>query len=298
MTSPNHDAMISKKLIQPDEALWALRDTNTTAAVRSHSGSVYYNDYRKRWISIRSEVMGQASFLGEIWYFEGDTPLGPWVYGQKIVTHRMGDSALDKLTWSRENAETYSFYNPLHHPEFDKQGGRIIYFEGTYTATFSGTHTVKTPGYNYNQIMYRLDLADPRLFVPVAVYRCKTGKGTCYRTKSDIPDDVSASKVGFFAPDRQRVGTVPVFEIRDGKGGASRLSLSAPKDGSASVAFYAVPTDAPADGSPVKPLYEYKTPDGTYRYATVDTDIPDGHVRAPEPLCRVWPNPLRLDWME
>ena len=52
---------------------------------------------------------------------EADAPLGPWVYARKIVTH-----------------DDYSFYNPKQHPLFDQEGGRIIYFEGTYTTTFSG----------------------------------------------------------------------------------------------------------------------------------------------------------------
>ena len=43
-------------------------------------------------------------------------------------------------------------------------GGRIIYFEGTYTNTFSG-NPQPTPRYEYNQMMYRLDLADERLAV-------------------------------------------------------------------------------------------------------------------------------------
>ena len=47
------------------------------------------------------------------------------------------------------------FSNPLH---FSSKDGRIIYFEGTYTKSFSRT-TVGTPRYDYNQILYRLDLA-------------------------------------------------------------------------------------------------------------------------------------------
>ena len=58
--------------------------------------------------------------------------------------------------------DRYSFYNPAHHPFFDQKGGRIIYFEGTYTAEFSGNDS-PTPRYDYNQVMYRLDLGDPRL---------------------------------------------------------------------------------------------------------------------------------------
>ena len=83
--------------------------------------------------------------MGEVWYAEADAPEGPWTNAVKIVTH-----------------EDYSFYNPKQHPMFDRHGGRVIYFEGTYTATFSGNRD-KTPRYDYNQIMYRLDLADPRL---------------------------------------------------------------------------------------------------------------------------------------
>jgi hypothetical protein len=49
---------------------------------------------------------------------------------------------------------------------FDKEGDRIIFFEGTYTHTFSGNPD-QTPRYDYNQIMYQLDLSDPRLALPV-----------------------------------------------------------------------------------------------------------------------------------
>ena len=37
-----------------------------------------------------------------------------------------------------------------------------MYFEGTYTDAFSAAKS-KTPRYNYNQVMYRLRLDDPRL---------------------------------------------------------------------------------------------------------------------------------------
>src|SRR5258706_10684322 len=87
--------------------------------------------------------------LGECCYAEADTPLGPWVYARKVVTH-----------------DRYSFYNPKQHPMFDQDRGRRIFFEGTYTHTFSGNNE-QTPRYDYNQIMYQLDLTDPRLALPV-----------------------------------------------------------------------------------------------------------------------------------
>ena len=83
--------------------------------------------------------------LGEIWYAEAEEPEGPWHKAVKILSH-----------------DHYSFYNPKLHPYFSKEGGKVIFFEGTYTAMFSEAPT-KTPRYDYNQILYRLDLTSPRL---------------------------------------------------------------------------------------------------------------------------------------
>jgi len=134
--------------IKADEAWFRLRDVETKKPVRLHTGSVAYNAFRRRWIAIAVEAGGASSWLGEVWYAEADTPEGPWPWARKIVTH-----------------DRYSFYNPKHHPFLDQEGGRIIYFEGTYTITFS-RDSDPTPRYDYNQIMYRLDLSDPRLALP------------------------------------------------------------------------------------------------------------------------------------
>jgi len=58
----------------------------------------------------------------------------------------------------------YTFYWPVPHPFFDQDGGRMVYFEGTHTDSFSGNPVI-TPRYNYNQIMYRMALDDTRLFL-------------------------------------------------------------------------------------------------------------------------------------
>ncbi len=111
--------------------------------------SCAWNAYRKRYLMIASQAMG-ATMLGEVWYSEADRPEGPWVHARKIITH------------ANKPGDAHDFYNPVHHPFFDRESGRIIYLEGSYVNTFSGNpHT--TPYYEYNQIMYRLDLADPRL---------------------------------------------------------------------------------------------------------------------------------------
>ncbi|HMF18589.1 MAG TPA: hypothetical protein VKE98_15365 [Gemmataceae bacterium] len=136
--------LIKAGLMKADEALLQLKDVVTGKPVLAHSGSVNWNTYRKRWIMIAVES-GGTSPLGEVWFAEAETPVGPWRHAKKIVTH-----------------DQYSFYNPKQHPQFDKGNGRYIFFEGTYTALFSGNKT-PTPRYDYNQIMYKLDLADARL---------------------------------------------------------------------------------------------------------------------------------------
>ena len=93
---------------------------------------------------ILQEVFG-SSMLGEVWYLESPTLIGPWNDARKIITH-----------------DNYSFYNVVQHPFFDQDGGRLIYLEGTYTRSFTN-NPIATPRYDYNQVMYRLDLSDPRL---------------------------------------------------------------------------------------------------------------------------------------
>jgi hypothetical protein len=46
-----------------------------------------------------------------------------------------------------------------------QENGKIIFFEGTFVTTFSG-NPAPTPRYDYNQILYRIDLSDPRLVFP------------------------------------------------------------------------------------------------------------------------------------
>lgn len=130
--------------ITQSDAHFVPLDVDTQKPVLLHRGTVNWNPHRGKWIMIAGQ-QGGDSYLGEIWYAESDELMGPWQRAKKIVTH-----------------EKYSFYNPVQHAFFDQEGGRLIYFEGTYTVTFSG-NAVPTPRYDYNQIMYRLDLDDPRL---------------------------------------------------------------------------------------------------------------------------------------
>lgn len=99
---------------------------------------VIWNDYRQRWIMLSED-------FGDVYYAEAPEPTGPFGRAVKIIEHN-----------------NYNFYNVASHPFFNQAGGRIIYLEGTYTDSFTKA-PMKTPRYNYNQIMYRLNLDDPRL---------------------------------------------------------------------------------------------------------------------------------------
>ena len=125
-----------------DSRFYPANVNNVKERVVLHNGSVRWNEYRKKWILLAGQLGGKSSLLGEVWYAEADAPTGPFSKAIKVVTH-------DKQT----------YYNVCHHAFLDRDGGRVIHFEGTYTNDFSG-NPWKTPRYNYNQVLYRLDLGN------------------------------------------------------------------------------------------------------------------------------------------
>ena len=298
-TSPISENQMNKLIktghMKQDEAWYHLLDVNTAKPIVSQNGSIHWNEYRQRWISIRSQIWGD-SLLGEIWYFEGDTPLGPWIYGQKIITHA-GKKGVD---WTGQRKDPYSFYNPVHHPQFDKDGERVIYFEGTYSTAITGG-AFATPGYDYNQMMYKLELDEQRLFLPVPVYQVQTDT-YLYRTKANLPNDRNKNSIiAFFAPDRPRKNTIPIYEVRNKKDGSVRLT-TAKRDSENleySVAFYGVQASAEiASDSPTSitvNLYEFAHPNGQRIYSTRQSIDKKGFEKSEKPLCRVWKNPIKFN---
>jgi len=136
----------AQKALRKEHEAMHMVDSDSKKQITPHGGSVCWNRWRQKWIMIFNQFGGDSSNLGEVWYAEADTPVGPWTAAVKIITHNK-----------------YSFYNPKQHPYFDQDNGRLIFLEGTYCTTFSGDEKQATPRYEYNQIMYRLDLSDPRL---------------------------------------------------------------------------------------------------------------------------------------
>lgn len=142
-----YEAWLDPSTYEAVDSEVALEDAGSGNPVNVHRGSVAWNAHLGKWIAIFVAQGGKdaPSFLGEVFYAEADAPTGPWRRAVKVVTH-----------------DGYSFYNPKLHPEFGDPSGRVVYFEGTYARTFSRT-VAPTPRYDYNQVLYRLDLEDPRL---------------------------------------------------------------------------------------------------------------------------------------
>ena len=134
--------------ISADEAWYLPEDSSDPGRrIRLHTGSVNWNPFRGKWVMVASEFdsrQNAPSHLGEVWYSEASQPEGPYKTAIKILTHHR-----------------QSFYNSCQHPFLSQDSGRVIYFEGTYTSMF--TSSPATPRYNYNQIMYRLDLQHPQI---------------------------------------------------------------------------------------------------------------------------------------
>jgi hypothetical protein len=278
---PRQAELVRAGTIAAEDDVLALRDADTGKRLIAHRGSVYWNAHRRRWVMIACETLG-TSMLGEIWYAEADRPLGPWLYARKIVTH-----------------ERYSFYNPKEHPMLQKDGGRVIYFEGTYTATFSGNRDT-TPRYDYNQILYRLDLSHPRLNLPVAVYGTGAAPESLRRGPPPAGEaargEGGATRVAFWALERPGAGTVPIHAARTETRHAALQAgePAGPRAEASPALFHAFPASAAEAPAAAVPLWELRHADGRRAY-TVDREPAElpGFERAAEPFARVWPQPLR-----
>ncbi len=200
-------------------------DILTGKKIAMNPASVFWNEFKKRWIMIAYE------FVGGVWFLEADTPTGPWVYARKIIEHK-----------------NYDFYNIGQHSLFDQEDGRLIYLEGTYTLGFSG-NTSPTPLYDYNQMMYRLSLDAPELLLPAPVYFLNTEKvQNNYLMRKPI-DSLElweqVQDIAFFAlpVDSKKEELIPVYGT--GKPGEGySLTTIPPASGNLAPHFYALPVKA------------------------------------------------------
>lgn len=213
---PRQNELLASGAIKENEKWLHFQDIATGKALAFRRSSISWNEYRQRWILIVQKDMG------EIWYAEGDTPTGPWVFAKKVLTH-------DQF-----------FYNPVHHPFFDQENGRMIYFEGTYTNIFNANPVIK-PRYEYNQLMYRLSLEDPRLYLPVTVYRIQSTNGKFeYQMKEKVDSNNAWGKIlgadfMAFSPDRKIENLIPIYYA------SSDLGSILSTDPKGEILFYALP---------------------------------------------------------
>lgn len=216
--------LISSGLIKKHEAWYKLQDINTGIYIQPYSGSVQWNTYLKRWVMIVQQN------VGEVWFAAGDTPVGPWLYAKKIVKH-----------------QDYTFYLPIQHPYFNNDGARYIYFEGTYTNSFSGNPD-KTPRYNYNQIMYRLDVEDPRIYLPEPVYSLLDSNGNLTYMMRDEIDSLNLWKniyeIPFcaFPENRKLDNLIPVYMYKTSTNIQLKSKLEQTKRKTGIILFYALPS--------------------------------------------------------
>jgi hypothetical protein len=215
---PRQKELVTTGTIKENEKWLYFQDIANGESLPFRGSSIFWNEYRQRWI-----LIGQKD-MGEIWYAEGDTPTGPWVFAKKVLTH-------DQF-----------FYNPVHHPFFDQDKGRVIYFEGTYTNIFNANPVIK-PRYEYNQLMYRLSLDDSRLFLPVPIYRIQSANGKFeYQVKEKVDSNNSWKQIlsaDFFAypPDRTLKNLIPIYYAASDLGSI----LSTARKGE--ILFYALPVE-------------------------------------------------------
>jgi hypothetical protein len=249
---PADAASLREGGIAPDETLSDhVTDVASGARVASRPDSTASNAHRGRYVRIFTQLEGFPSRLGEVWYVEGDTPMGPWVFARKIVSHR-----------------NYGFYNPRQHPFFDQRGGRTLYFEGTYSAAF-GKGAVPTPREDYNQVMHRLDLDDPRLFLPVPIYDLGAGgRPERFVDKRGLRPADGDPPIAFFAHDRPLPGSLAVWWSGAACGERRLVAGSAP---ATAPLFFALAAPLPAprtqalpvlapEGEPAHAAYAYASP--------------------------------------
>ncbi len=215
LTTDRLEELVQNGHIDRNESPFRLKDFESGSDIRLHRASVSWNDYRNSWVMIGNQSFGD-SFLGEVWFAEAPTPEGPWENALKVVTHHNG-------------SENYTFYNPMQHPYFNEEGGRYIYFEGTYANTFSGNPTA-TPLYDYNQMMYRLDLSTiPPLFPTVNpgdfeqdgdvddadLVLWQQGYGDHGNGVADADGDADTDGRDFLTWQRNYTGTSPLGVVRE-----------------------------------------------------------------------------------
>jgi len=133
VTRDAEDRVIAKKYIKWAEAHLQLTDASNDKDVLLHSGSIRYSAYRKAWLLIGADEKG------DVWFAQSAHVDGPWQSAVQIAMH--GGKAFDEV---------------MQLDALDTKDGRLVHFLGTITDE-------SLPRYRGTQVMYRIDLDEPRL---------------------------------------------------------------------------------------------------------------------------------------
>ena len=114
----------------------SLRSSGDDREITPQSGSIAWNEHRKRWVAVFVQKGGDSSFLGNVWYAESESPIGPWGRATKILSH-----------------DNYTFYNPRLYPEFNANDGSVLLLKrkvsgDNYRSDHHSKHGLGTHGCN------------------------------------------------------------------------------------------------------------------------------------------------------
>lgn len=151
------NSLISQGLIRAEESTYRVVDMDSGKNITIAQVAIAWNPFLELWVNIMQELLGDTT-AGEIWFATARAPEGPWTNAKKVATHFMNTQSF------KQNSN--DLYNPVQHYELMGDGGRLVYFSGTFVNTFSG-NLWSTPFYHYNNLMYRLDLNESSLRLPV-----------------------------------------------------------------------------------------------------------------------------------
>ena len=259
---------ITQGLLRPGDNPFMLRDIATGKPLVPQEASIHWNNYRKAWVMIFNPGI---SGFGDTYLAFADTPLGPWGYAVRVVH------------FTRQ-----SFYNPSQDWFFDQHGGRDIYFEATLSS-WLGSSKVKIPRYDYNQLMYRINLASHRTILPMPVYGPPVAPAAELKTGPLLQTWRRNRRVAFYALLQASPGVQPVYA-----GGKGRGYLQWGGSAKGRLLFYALPPNDPRPGTVL--LYTFARSGRSPMYS-LKRRLP-GVQESGRPLCRVWPAVYmhRLSW--
>jgi len=136
------------------------RGTNNTLVMAR--GSTHWNDFLQAYLMIAQPDIMHSGAAGEIYAAKAPNPQGPWTDAVLVAQHNSTGSMLGNSAGGTYTAAASNLYNPTQHAFLDRHGGEIVYFSGTFSTSFSSQETA-TPRYDYNSLMYRLNLSDVAL---------------------------------------------------------------------------------------------------------------------------------------